>query len=224
MKDQDYTQRWGLFLDSLLMEGDPFLGQLRQDCQKRLIPIIRRETEYYLRWLLAQKRPVSILEIGTAVGYSSIYMASHTPDETTITSIEKSSKSVEEARENIVQAGFSQRITVIEDDALKWISQSTGENYDFIFLDGPKGQYEALVEDLVDCLSIGGILVADNILFDGDILESRYAVRRRDRTIHKRMREFLYRISHHPSLVSDILPIGDGLSISVKIKKEERTQ
>ena len=223
MGEESKKRRWEVFLDSLLMEEDPFFLELRKSCEADGIPVIRRETEYFLKWLLAQMRPDRILEIGTAYGYSSIYMASHLPKDAKIVSIEKRASSVQRARENIAKAQFSDRVLVIEGDAATVLSQKEGsdlllakDSFSMIFLDGPKAQYGAMLPELLSLLSPGGVLVSDNILQEGRLMESRFAVERRDRTIHKRMREYVYVITHCEGLTTDILPIGDGLAVSAK--------
>lgn len=88
------------------------------------------------------------------------------------------------------------------------------ETYDFIFMDAAKGQYIHFMPDILRLLGSEGTLVSDNVLQDGDIIESRFAVTRRNRTIHKRMREYLYELTHDEHLVTAVLPIGDGVTVS----------
>ena len=213
------TERWQSFLDAFLLEEDAFLGSLRRECEDRGIPIIRRETEYFLKWLFSVRTPVRVLEIGTAVGYSAICMAGMLPEDGRLLTIEIRPEHAEEAQRNFERAGLSGRIRSLCGDAGLLAAGLTDPPFDFIFLDGPKAQYAGLIPDLLPKLVDGGILMADNILQGRDTLESRFAVRRRDRTIHKRMREFLFAITHHEDLTTDILPIGDGVSVSVKKRK-----
>ena len=220
MDSLDFSERWRVFLDSLLMEENEALNGLRRRCEEEHFPIIRRETEYFLRWLIKGKHPKNILEIGTALGYSSIYMASQCEKYARITTIEIKESSAQSAMENISSFGFGDRIQVVCRDACEWIAdRPKDERFDLIFLDGPKGQYYSMLKPLVSLLEEGGVLVADNILQDGDTLESRFAVRRRDRTIHGRMRDFLQEITHTKGLYSDILRVGDGLCVCVKEMK-----
>lgn len=210
------NDRWNGFLDSLLLEEDEFLSDLRERAEAEEIPIIRKETEYFLKWLLAVRRPERILEIGTAVGYSGIFMLRHSAESASLVTVENDVGRVSEARENFVRAGLADRVSLMEGDAADVLLGLDG-CFDFIFLDAAKGQYIALLPELLRLLGEGGILVTDNILQDGDTLESRFAVRRRDRTIHKRMREFSFAVTHSEELVADLLPVGDGVAVAVKV-------
>lgn len=208
--------RWNGFLDSLLLEEDESLSELRERAEAKEIPIIRREAEYFLKWLLAVRRPERILEIGTAVGYSGIFMLRHSSESASLVTVESDSGRISEARENFVRAGLADRVSLMEGDAADVLPRLNG-CFDLIFLDAAKGQYMALLPELMRLLDRDGVLVTDNILQDGDTLESRFAVRRRDRTIHKRMREFLFAITHNSELVTDLLLLGDGAAVSVRV-------
>ena len=179
------------------------------------MPIIRRETQSYLKTLLAANKPERILEVGTAVGFSALLMAEYSPADTRITTIEKYEKRIPLAKENFAKAGKEHKITLIEGDAIEVLS-SLDETFDFIFMDAAKGQYINFLPDLLRLVEPGGIIVSDNILQDGDIIESKYAITRRNRTIHNRMREYLYALTHHEQLETVILPIADGVTLSTK--------
>ncbi len=209
------NDRWQFFLDGMLQENDPFMEELRSRAVSNHVPLIRRETEYFLRWLVALKAPTRILEIGTGTGYSAICMMRFAPTDATIITIEQSEKRADEASVNFKDSGFAGRISIINDDACN-VLPKLDEDFDMIFLDAAKGQYLSFFPWLVKLISHKGILVCDNILQNGSILESRFAIRRRDRTIHKRMRDFLYELTHNSCLITDLLPIGDGIAISVK--------
>lgn len=167
------------------------------------------------------KKPVHILEVGTAVGFSALLMSEYAPEECRITTIENYEKRIPIARENFRRAGKADRITLIEGDAAEVLTELTGE-YDFIFMDAAKGQYIHFFDDVLRLLAEGGILVSDNVLQDGDIIESHYAVTRRNRTIHKRMREYLYELTHNEQLTTAVLPVGDGVTVSVKKEQLEK--
>lgn len=204
------------YLHSLEQEELPFLVSLREYAEKEDVPIVRRETESFLRTICAAKRPERVLEIGTAIGYSTLVMSEYAGK---ITTIENYGKRIPIARENIGKAGKEEQITLVEGDAgivLKQLSEE-GDRYDLIFLDAAKGQYSIWLEDIIGLLSSGGLLVADNVLQNRTVTESRFTVDRRDRTTHERMREFLYRIKHDKRLESSVLPLGDGVSVSVKL-------
>lgn len=211
-------EQWSSFCDSLLMEDDRRMEALRLSMEERGIPIIRRETEYFLRWVIAATSPEKILEVGTAAGYSAIYMLVHASGSATIDTIEQDERVMVEAYDNFKNMGCSDRITQFKGDAARIIEDLAG-GYDMIFLDAAKGQYIAMLPRLKILLADGGILVTDNILHGGDILLPRFAVRRRDRTIHRRMREYLYAITHDGMLVTDIFPSGDGIAVSTKHEK-----
>ena len=146
-------------------------------------------------------------------------MSEHVPADTKITTIENYEKRIPIARNNFKRAGKEEQITLIEGDAMEILKTLDGP-FDFIFMDAAKGQYPAYLPEILRILQDGGVLVSDNVLQDGDIIESRFAVERRDRTIHSRMREYLYTLKHHPQLESSVIPLGDGVAVSVKKGKE----
>ncbi len=196
--------------------GHP-LDEIEQEALADMVPIIRKETKSFLKVMLEIKRPVKILEIGTAVGFSAILMGKYSPEECRITTIENYEKRIPIARANFARAGMEQKITLLEGDALEIMKGMPDDaGFDFVFMDAAKGQYPAYLEQVMRFLVPGGILITDNVLQDGDIIESRFAVERRDRTIHSRMREYLYTLKHHPELETSILPLGDGVALSVR--------
>lgn len=174
-----------------------------------------RRPPLFLRLLVAAKQPKRILEVGTAVGYSALLMARVMPKDGHITTIEKYEKRIPTALENFKKAGMESCITLLPGDAEE-ILKTLSEPYDFIFMDAAKGQYIHWLPIIMSLLSPGGMLISDNVLQDGDIIESRYAVERRNRTIHGRMRDYLYLITHMEELETALVPIGDGITISVK--------
>ena len=178
------------------------------------MPIIRRETQSLLRLLMAMKQPARILEVGCAVGFSAILMAEANPAACRIVTIENYEKRIPIARENFKRAGRAEQIELLFGDAMELLPTLSG-SFDFIFLDAAKGQYLAFLPQLLRLLGPKGVLVSDNVLQEGEILESRFAVTRRNRTIHKRMREYLYLLTHMEKLETSILPIGDGVALSV---------
>jgi len=211
-------ERTATYIESLLTPKSGFLEQLERKSQADGIPIIRPSAQSLLRYVLADITPKKILELGTAVAYSAIYMATYGPEDLHIDTIENYEKRIPLARQNIDDAGMSDKITLIEGDAQEVIESMTSEGriYDMIFVDAAKGQYVSYLPVCKKLLCEGGVLVSDNVLFDGDIVLSRFAVRRRDRTIHARMREYLRMLSEDEELVTTILPIGDGMTLSVK--------
>ncbi len=180
-----------------------------------MYPLSEKEMQGFLKLLLAMKRPARILEVGTAVGFSAILMAEYDPVECEITTIENYEKRIPIARENFKRAGKEHQITLLEGDATEILKELT-KPYDFIFMDAAKGQYIHFMPDILRLLKPEGLLVSDNVLQDGDIIESHFIVTRRNRTIHKRMREYLYALTHSEELVTTVLPIGDGVTVSVR--------
>ena len=179
------------------------------------VPIIRKEMGNLLKVLLQLVQPERILEVGTAVGYSSILMSENMPENCKITTIENYDKRIPVAKKNFKRAGKEDVITLIEGDALEVLKTLEGP-YDFIFMDAAKGQYINYLPDVKRVLRKGGLLISDNILQEGEIVESRYAVTRRNRTIHTRIREYVYELTHSEDFVTSIVPIGDGITLSVK--------
>ena len=208
-------ERISTFISSFDTGNTPFLEELEQYAKKTDVPIIRPQVQNLLKLLLAMKEPKTILEVGTAIGFSALLMSEYGPRDCHITTIEKYEVRIPIARETFKKAGKEKEITLIEGDATQILKELTGP-YDMIFMDAAKGQYIHFLPDILRLLPTGGILVSDNVLQDGDVLQSRYAVTRRDRTIHSRMREYLYELKHHEGLQTDILPIGDGVAVSVK--------
>lgn len=203
------------YINSLSTEDTPFLTELEKWALKERVPIIRKETQSFLKMLLVMKQPEHILEIGTAVGFSSLMMSECVSESCTITTIENYEKRIPIARDNFVRAGKDHQITLLEGDAMEVLKGLTGP-YDFVFLDAAKAQYIYYLPELLRIMPEGAVLVSDNVLQDGNIVESRFAVERRDRTIHARMREYLYELTHRDDLVTSVLPLGDGVTVSVR--------
>ena len=214
-------ERIATYIDSLDKELPEFLRQLEKKALSEYVPIIKKPTQSLLRFLIQNNKPDQILEVGTAVGFSSIFMSQFIGEHAHITTIEKMEERIVQAKDNRKKAGKDEQITILEGDAaviLKELKEK--ENvYDMIFMDAVKGQYLNFLPDIFDLLKPGGLLVSDNVLQDGDIIESRYAVTRRNRTIHCRMREYLYELTHSDSFETVVLPIGDGVMLSTKLAK-----
>ena len=206
-------ERLVTYINSLDTGNTPILEQIEQEAIEAYVPIIRKEMQQFLKMLLAVKRPLRILEVGTAVGFSAILMAEYDPVLCEITTIENYEKRIPIARENFKRAGKEKQITLLEGDAAE-VLKTLDEPYDFIFMDAAKGQYIHFLPDIIRLLGEQGVLVSDNVLQDGTIIESRFIVTRRNRTIHKRMRDYLYELTHRDDLVTAVLPIGDGITVS----------
>ena len=206
-------------IETYLRALDPplpdFLDALEQETRAEFLPIICRDTQSVLRTLLTLQKPERLLEIGTATGFSALFTRYYAPEGAKITTIESYEPRIKAAKEHFREAGAEGDITLLEGDALE-ILPGLSDVYDFIFLDAAKGQYINMLPRLLELLAPGGLLVTDDALADGRILESRYVIRQRDRTIYSRTREYLYAITHESSLVTTILPAGGGIALSVK--------
>ncbi len=214
-------ERLVTYINSLDTGNTTILDEIEKEAIDTYVPIIRKEMQSFLKLLLAIKKPARILEVGTAVGFSAILMAEYNPVSCEITTIENYEKRIPIARENFKRAGKDGMITLLEGDAAE-VLKTLKEPYDFIFMDAAKGQYIHFLPEILRLLAEDGVLVSDNVLQDGDIIESRFAVTRRNRTIHKRMRDYLYELTHHENLVTSVLPIGDGITVSTRKGRNEK--
>ena len=208
-------ERIRTFINSLDTQNSEILEVIEKEALDTYVPIIRKEMQSFLKVLLKIQKPMSILEVGTAVGFSALLMSEYMPEGGHITTIENYDKRIPIARANFKRAGREDMITLIEGDALKVMKDMEG-SYDMIFMDAAKGQYINYFPHVMRLLKSGGMLVSDNVLQDGDIIESRYAIERRNRTIHGRMRDYLYELKHNDNLVTSIIPLGDGVALSYK--------
>ena len=206
------------YLHSLEISRGELLDTIEKKAIEDGVPIIRSETAALLRSLTAALRPENILEIGTAVGYSALQMCQVMPENCHITTIEKYEKRIPEAKENFRKAGEESRITFLEGDADMWLKELKGKQFDLVFMDAATGQYFNWLPLLLDLMPVGAVLISDNVLQDGDVVQSRFAVQRRNRTIHSRMREYLYELKHMEEFETAVIPIGDGVTISTRIR------
>lgn len=208
-------ERVDVFIDAHSKRFPEYLESLEKEAKELKVPIIRKDTQRLLRFLLCLKKPKKILEIGTAVGFSTLIMAEYTDDECRIDTIENYEPRIIEAKKNFEKYDSHRKVNLLEGDA-KEVLKTLDTTYDFVFLDGPKGQYESYLDDILRLLENGGLLVTDNIIKEGEAIESRFGVTRRNRTIHARMREYLLRLKNEKTLENVILPTGDGMTLSVK--------
>lgn len=203
------------YINSLDTGNSDICNLIEKEAFQDDVPIIRKEMGNLLKVLLALKSPANILEVGTAVGYSSILMSENMPEGCRITTIENYDKRIPVAKENFRRAGKEDVITLIEGDATEVLKGLDGE-YDFIFMDAAKGQYINFLPDILRLMPKGGLLISDNVLQEGEIVQSKYGVTRRNRTIHSRMREYMYMLTHSKELITSVVPIGDGITLSIK--------
>ncbi len=203
------------YIHSLEKSNSVVLEEIEKEAIATYVPIIRKEMESFLRVMLTIKQPKRILELGTAIGYSAILMSEYMPKDCVIDTIENYDKRIPIAKANFERAGVSDRINLYEGDAME-IMPTLKHKYDFVFMDAAKAQYIYFLPLLKDLMENGAILITDNVLQDGDIIESRFGVTRRNRTIHSRMREYMYEIKNSKDFETTIVPIGDGITMSVK--------
>lgn len=208
-------ERFVAYINSLDAGNPAYLDELEAYAIQTQVPIIRKEMQSFMRTMLLMNKPKRILEVGTAIGFSALLMSEFMPQDGHITTIENYEKRIPIARANFQKYGKGDRITLLEGDAAEVLKTLEGP-YDFIFMDAAKGQYIHYLPQIMRILTPGGVLISDNVMQDGDIIESKYAVTRRDRTIHRRMREYLYTLTHHEELQTSILTLGDGVAVSVR--------
>ena len=209
-------ERVSSFVQSFIKDDDGVLGEIYKEARKNGVPDIRPEARELLKTQLILKQPKCLLEIGTAVGYSSLYMSQFIANDARITTIELDGERVAEAKRNIVKLKKDNIINVLQGDAAEVLKSLKDNSYDFAFVDAAKGQYINYLPDVMRVVRSGGLIISDNVLQDGDVLESHYAVEKRNRTIHDRMREYLYVITHDDRLDTAILSVADGVAISIK--------
>ena len=208
-------ERLVTYINSLDTGNTEILDEIEREALENYVPIVRKEMQSFLKLILSIKRPARILEVGTAVGFSAILMAEYNPIPCEITTIENYEKRIPVAKDNFRRAGRESQITLLEGDAGEILKNLTG-TFDMIFMDAAKGQYIHWLPDVLRLMKEGSVLVSDNVLQEGDIIESHYLVERRNRTIYKRMREYLWQLTHSPVLRTSVLPLGDGAAVSVK--------
>ena len=209
-------ERLVTYINSLDKGNTAVLVQIESEALESYVPIIRKDMQSFLKLLLTVQKPMRILEVGTAVGFSAILMAEYAPEGCQVVTIENYDKRIPIAKQNFERAGKSDQITLLEGDATE-VLKTLEEPFDMIFMDAAKGQYINFMSDVLRLLKKDGVLVSDNVLQDGDIIESHFIVERRNRTIYKRMREYLYELTHRDDLVTSVLPVGDGITVSVKV-------
>jgi predicted O-methyltransferase YrrM len=204
------------YINSLNADNEGVLAEIENEAKAAGVPVIRKEMENFLKVMLAVKKPAGILEVGAAVGYSSILMSMNVDSDCHITTIENYDIRIEQARHNIARAGKESQITLLEGDAMNILKDLPSQEYDFVFMDAAKAQYINFLPEVLRVMKTSAVLISDNVLQEGSIAESRYAVTRRARTIHARMREYMYELTHMNELITSIVPIGDGITMSVK--------
>jgi len=203
------------YLEAIRSKEDEKLMILEKEAKSLGIPIIKHDAREMLKLIVRIHQPKTILEIGTAVGFSAITMLKEIGETGRITTIERDPRMILRAKENFEKFNLSKQVTLIEGDGENSLAQLESQ-FDMIFMDAAKGQYLNFLPECLRLLKSGGLLVSDNVLQEGNTAKSKWSIPRRQRTIHTRMREYLWTLNHHPLLESAILPISDGLTISIK--------
>lgn len=211
------------YLNSLETELPNNLSELEKYAHENEVPIIRKEAQSFLRCLLELKRPKRILEVGTAIGFSASFLCEYMPKDCTITTIEKVEMRIKEAKKNLAALERKEDVTLLTGDANEVLGEllNSGRTFDFVFMDAAKGQYMSFLEKIIPMMEEGALLITDNVLQEGSIQESKFTITRRDRTIHMRMRDYLYEIKHNKHLVTSIVAVGDGMALSVKCENPD---
>lgn len=209
-------ERINAYLNSLEKPQDPRLEAVRQQALADGVPIVRPATQSLLAFFVTLLKPDAILEVGTAVGYSALCMREAMPAGGHIITLEKDSGRAAAARKHFADFGAESGITLLEGDAAELLKSIPDRSFSFVFMDAAKGQYLAFLPDVLRVLKTGGMIFSDNVLQDGEVLDSRFAVPRRDRTIHTRMRNYLFALKHMEGVTSSVIPIGDGVCVTVK--------
>lgn len=205
------------YLNTLMPKRTGILARLEQEAADQQIPIITPEVASLMEVLIKTTNPKHILEVGTAIGYSALLFCLAAGPESHLITIEREPHLIDTARANIDEAGLTHQIKVMPGDATEVLPCLT-EPVDMIFLDGAKGHYTQMLEHCLNLLKPGGLLISDNVLFRGMVASDK-KVKRRKKTIVTRMRTYLETISDHPQLQTSLLPIGDGLAISLKLSE-----
>lgn len=207
----DYIEQ---YIKELICENSDILRELEEFAHNNLVPIVQKETARFLEVILTIKKPVKILELGTAIGYSSILMSMYSSENSMITTIERDKNMISEAEKNIAKYGFKDRIKIEQGDCLE-VLKNLDDRYDLIFMDAGKGHYNHFLPECLRLLNKDGIIVADNVLFRGMVANDEI-VKRRKITIVKRMRTYLDMVSKDKELITSVIPMGDGIAVTAR--------
>ena len=194
------------------------LKELENFARKENIPIIPHETVAYFRFLMETIQPKNILEIGTAIGISALFMAQNAP-EAKITTIDRNPEMIGFAKENFAKVDNRQQITLLEGDAVDVLSTLT-ETYDFVFMDSAKSKYIVFLPEILKHLEVGGVVVLDDIFQGGDIAKDIMEVRRGQRTIYRGLQRLFDATLNNPGLTASLVPLGDGILMLRKNQAE----
>lgn len=193
------------------------LGELEELAHENGVPVIPHETVVFLQFLLKQKQPKNVLEIGTAIGFSASLMAESLGKDAKIATIDRFPVMIEKAKSNFKKLGLEDQVTLLEGDAADILSTLNGP-YDFIFMDSAKSKYITFLPECLRLLSDDGVLMVDDIFQAGTVLQPIEEIPRKNRSIHRHLNEFLEEVTKSPELTSTLLPLGDGVALISKNK------
>lgn len=205
------------FLTETVPSRDPLLRRLEEQAARNTLPIIHPEVGQFLQFLIHVHKPKSILEIGTLIGYSTIWIARAAGEDAKIKTIEINENQAYEAWLNFKEAGIEDRVQSIVGDAVELIGK-LDTTFDLIFLDAAKGQYLNFFESALNLCNPGGLIIADNVLLNGWVANHDLIPHRRMKTMVNRMTDYIQLVMNHPELSSSIVPIGDGMALSLKVR------
>mgnify|MGYP004630598223 CR=1 FL=1 len=207
------------FVRENLKKSEGILYELEDFAHKNEVPIVQKEVSAFLEVICRIHKPVKVLEVGCAIGYSAILMAKNLPQNAHVTTIERDEKMAELARQNFKRAGMEDKIDILEADA-EVLLEAMDEKYDMIFMDASKAHYIHFLPQCVRMLNVGGLLISDNILYAGMVANNDLLIRRKI-TIVKRLREYIKKICAAPYFKTSILSIGDGIGLCYKLCEKE---
>lgn len=202
------------YLNTLIEEKDSDLLTLEEYAMENNVPIVQREVANLLKFMVSMKRPKRVLELGTAIGYSSILMNKASMSVNELVTIERNEKMVDIAHKNIEKLDLNKKIQILQGDCLE-ILKTLNTKFDLIFIDAGKGHYNEFFPYCLNLLNTDGIIISDNVLFRGMVANNDLLIRRKI-TIVKRMRKYLIDISNRKELITTVLPIGDGVAITMR--------
>jgi len=208
------------YLASLHTPVDRVIEAVEAEGRAAGLPLVQAPSGRFLRALALMTGARSILEIGTAIGYSTLWMAGALPPDGRLITLERDAARAETARGHVARAGLDGRVSVIVGDATRYLHKVAGP-FDVIFQDGDKQQYEPMLDRLVGLLRVGGVLVSDNVLWSGEVVEGYLESPQKNAADTAALREYNRRLTSDPRLLTTILPMGDGLAVSVRIAGDE---
>jgi predicted O-methyltransferase YrrM len=205
----DYMEE---YIRSLIPDRNGILKEIEDFARENRVPVVQKETGVFLEFMTSMKKPKRILELGTAIGFSSILMYQSSGTEPEIVTIERDKKMIELANANLEKFNLSHKIKIEEGDCLE-VLEKLNEPFDLIFMDAGKGHYNHFLPHCLRLLNKDGIIIADNVLFRG-MVASQELVQRRKITIVKRMRTYLELVTQDKDLITSVIPMGDGIAVT----------